>query len=88
MVLSKLIIGSHYKVLGFTSLFFFHFAEKCVIWTRFLFEILLFLCVREKPAFPFIYRDSMYGQLKETSFYYMEEWLFVVDINVCKKSSS
>ena len=30
MVLSKSIIGSHYKELGFTWLFYFHFAEKCV----------------------------------------------------------
>ena len=61
MVLSKSIIRSPYKVFGFTWLFHFHFAEKCVTWIRFLFEILLFPCVREKPAFPFIYTDSMYG---------------------------
>ena len=30
MVFSKSIIGSHHKVLGFTWLFYFHFAEKCV----------------------------------------------------------
>ena len=31
----------------------------------FLFVILLFPCFREKPAFPFIYVDSMYVLLKE-----------------------
>ena len=31
MVLSKSIIGSHYKKLGFTWLFYCHFVEKCVI---------------------------------------------------------
>ena len=30
MVLSKSIFASHYKELGFTWLFYFHFAEKCV----------------------------------------------------------
>ena len=30
MFLSKSIIGSHYKKLGFTWLFYFRFAEKCV----------------------------------------------------------
>ena len=58
----------------------------CNIRTRFLFEILLFLFVRE-PAFPFIYTDSMYGYLKETSFYFVEKWFFIVGIKVCKKSS-
>ena len=30
MVLSKSIIGSHYKELSFSWLFYFNFAEKCV----------------------------------------------------------
>ena len=30
MVLSRLTIGFHYKELGFTRLFYFHFAEKRV----------------------------------------------------------
>ena len=30
MVLSKSIMAAHHKKLGFTWLFYFHFAEKCV----------------------------------------------------------
>ena len=37
----------------------------CNIRTMFLFGILLFPCFREKPAFPFIYADSMYVLLKD-----------------------
>ena len=70
MVLSKSIIGSHYKEVGVVWLFCFQFSEKCVkIRTGLLFKILLFPCVRKKPAFPTIYTDSMHGWLKKTSFY-------------------
>ena len=62
-------IGSHYKVLGFTWLFYFHFAEKCVTLGQGFYSKFLFSCIREKPAFPFVYTDSMYGQLKATGFY-------------------
>ena len=54
MVLSKSIIGSHYKELGFTWLFCFHFAEN-------VFKTLLFPCIREKSACPTIYTHRMYG---------------------------
>ena len=54
MILSKSVIGSHYRELGFTWLFYFHFAEN-------IFETLLFPRIREKPAFSTIYTHGMYG---------------------------
>ena len=61
MVLSKSIIGSHYKELGFTWLIYFDFAKNVLRQGFYLFETRLFLCVRETPAFPRIYTDTIYG---------------------------
>ena len=61
MILSKSIIGSHCKELGFTWLFYFDFAEKCVTFGQGCYSKLLFPCVRENPGFTIIYTDSMYG---------------------------
>ena len=42
VVFSKLIIGSHYKELGFTWLFHFHFAEKWVTGYGFYLKLFCF----------------------------------------------
>ena len=74
MVLSKSIIGSDYKGLGFTWLFYFHFAEKCVILGHGFYSKLFCFYVLGRiqlflPYIPYEYTDSMYESLKETSFY-------------------
>ena len=51
MILSKSVIGSHYRELGFTWLFYFHFAEN-------IFETLLFPRIREKLALRMVCTDS------------------------------
>ena len=69
MVLSKSIIGSHYKELGFTWLFYFHFAQKCVTLGQGLYsKLFCFHVLGRSQLFRTIYTDSMYGQLKETTF--------------------
>ena len=51
--------------------------------TRFLFEILLFACIREKSAFP----TWDVAIVKKTSSYLAKDRFSVVGIKVCKKSS-
>ena len=62
MVLSKLIIGSHYKELGFTWLFYFYFAEKCVaLGQGFYSKLFCFYMLGGRQLFPTIFMGSMYG---------------------------
>ena len=54
-------IDSHYEELGFTWLFYFYFAEKCVTLGQGFYSKLFYfhvLGVREKPAFLY----HIYGQ--------------------------
>ena len=62
-VLSKSIIGSHYKVLGFAWLFYFHFAEKYVVTLGqdFYSKFFCFHVFGRRPSFPTTYADNMYG---------------------------
>ena len=57
MVLSKSIIGSHYKELSFTWLFYFHFAEKCVtLGQGFYLKLFCFHALRRSQLFlPYIW---------------------------------
>ena len=89
MVLSKLLIGFHCKVLAFTGLFYFHFAEKCVTFGQdFYSKFFRFHVLGRIQLFLSCIRIICYGQLKETSFYYVEERFFIAGIKICRESSS